>query len=153
MADERQVKEFILAESVLVDRGAIGVLYETALKFVGLGIGGILYSAGKRGGARGAALLQNRFAFQGDELLDAALIAFERGNWGKPTLLRDNGRIAVKVQDSALASSVNGQKKPICHPLAGYLAGFLEEAWKRPVKVHEVACIASGHPHCLFEVE
>jgi hypothetical protein len=80
MVDEPRIKEFILSESVLVDRGAIGVLYETALKFVGLGLGGILYSAGKKGGARGAQLLQKQFGFQGDELLDAALIAFERGN-------------------------------------------------------------------------
>ena len=153
MVDERQVREFILAESVLVDRGAIGVLYETALKFVGLGIGGILYTAGKKGGARGAELLAKQFAFQGDALLDAALIAFERGNWGIPTLMRDNGKISVKVENSALASSVTGQKKPICHPLAGYLAGFLEQVWKRPVKVHEVECMATGHSYCLFEVE
>lgn len=153
MVDEHQVKEFILSESVLVDRGAIGLLYETALKFVGLGLGGILYSAGKKGGARGAQLLQKQFAFQGDELLSAALLAFERGNWGKPTLLRENGKIAVKVENSALASSVTGQKKPICHPLAGYLAGFLEDVWHRPVKVHETECIAAGHPHCLFVVE
>jgi predicted hydrocarbon binding protein len=153
MVEEQRIKEFILSESVLVDRGAIGVLYETALKFVGLGIGGILYTAGKKGGARGAQLLRKQFNFHGDELLDAALIAFERGNWGKPTLLRDDGKICVKVENSALASSVNGQKKPICHPLAGYLAGYLEEAWNRPVKVREIECMASGSSCCRFEVE
>lgn len=151
--DEQQVKEFILSESVLVDRGAIGLLYETALKFVGLGLGGILYSAGKKGGARGAQLLEKQFAFQGEQLLEAALLAFERGNWGKPTLLRDNGTIAVKVEHSALASSVTGQKKPICHPLAGYLAGFLEDVWQKPVKVRETECMATGHAYCMFVVE
>jgi len=153
MVEEQRIKEFILSESVLVDRGAIGVLYETALKFVGLGLGGILYSAGKKGGERGAQLLQNQFGFQGDELLDAALIAFERGNWGTPTVVRDHGNISVKVENSALAASVTGQKRPICHPLAGYLAGYLEEAWKRPVKVRETTCMATGSPHCLFEIE
>lgn len=154
MVDERRVREFILSESVLVDRGAIGVLYETALKFVGLGIGGIMYTAGKKGGARGAELLEKQFGFQGDQLLEAALIAFERGNWGKATLLRENGKLSVvKVENSALASSVSGQKKPICHPLAGYLAGFLEASWKRPVKVQEIECMANGHAHCTFVVE
>ena len=153
MVEEQRIKEFILSESVLVDRGAIGVLYETALKFVGLGIGGVLYTAGKKGGARGAQLLERQFGFQGDDLLDAALIAFERGNWGKPTLLREGSKIVVTVENSALAASVNGQKKPICHPLAGYLAGYLEEAWKRPVKVRETVCMATGSPHCKFEVE
>lgn len=153
MIDQQRIREFILSESVLVDRGAIGVLYETALKFVGLGLGGILYSAGKKGGARGAQLLQKQFGFQGDDLLQAALVAFERGNWGTPTLLRDNDKISVKVENSALASSVTGQKKPICHPLAGYLAGYLEEAWQRPVKVRETACTATGSSYCLFDVE
>ena len=86
-------------------------------------------------------------------MLDAALVAFERGNWGKPTLISNNGNIVIKVEHSALAASVTGQKKPICHPLAGYLAGFLEEAWKRSVKVHETECMANGHPHCTFVVE
>ena len=153
MVDSQQVREFILSESVLVDRGAIGVLYETALKFVGLGIGGIMYTAGKKGGARGAELLEKEFSFQGDQLLEAALIAFERGNWGKPTLIRNDGKLSVKVEHSALASSVAGQKKPICHPLAGYLAGFLEESWKHRVQVRETECMANGHPHCTFEVE
>lgn len=153
MVDEQKIREFILSESVLVDRGAIGLLYETALKFVGLGIGGILYTAGKKGGARGAQLLERQFGFHGDELLDAALVAFERGNWGKPTLSRENGKITITVEHSALAASVSGQKKTICHPLAGYLAGYLEEAWKRPVKVREVECMATGAPHCVFELE
>lgn len=153
VVDKQRVREFILSESVLVDRGAIGVLYETALKFVGLGIGGIMYTAGKKGGARGAELLAKQFDFQGDQLLDAALVAFERGNWGKPTLIRENGNLTIKVEHSALAASVTGQKKPICHPLAGYLAGFLEEVWQRPVKVHEIECMANGHPHCTFVVE
>ncbi len=153
MVDEPQVSEFILSESVLVDRGSIGVLYETALKFVGLGIGGILYTAGKKGGARGAEMLRQQFGYEGDELLDAALVAFNRSNWGQATIMRNNGSLALKVENSALASSVGGQKKPICHPIAGYIAGFLEEAWKRPVKVHEKECVAAGDAQCVFEVE
>ncbi len=153
MVDEPTVRDFILSESVLVDRGAIGVLYETALKFVGLGIGGILYTAGKKGGARGAEMLREEFGYEGDELLDAALIAFNRSNWGQASLVRENGSMALQVENSALASSVANQKKPICHPIAGYMAGFLEEAWKRPVKVHEKECIAAGDAKCVFEVQ
>ena len=154
MVEETQVREFILAESVLVDRGAIGVLYETALKFVGLGIGGILYTAGKKGGARGVELIAKKFDYVGDQLLDAVLIAFNRSNWGVATLVRDGDHVkGLKVENSALASSVSGQKKPICHPIAGYIAGFLEEAWKRSVKVHETKCMAAGDPYCMFEFD
>jgi predicted hydrocarbon binding protein len=154
MVEEQQVRDFILAESVLVDRGAIGVLYETALKFVGLGIGGILYTAGKKGGARGVELIAKQFKYEGNQLLEAALVAFNRSNWGNASLVRDGDRlVGLKVENSALASSVTGQRKPICHPIAGYIAGFLEEAWKRNVKVHETKCMAVGDPYCMFEFE
>lgn len=155
MVNEPQVADLIRAESVLIDRGAIGELYETALKFVGIGIGGIMYTAGKKGGVRGAQLLRARLGLQGDDLLAAALIAFNLSNWGRATLARDeeNGAQRVEVENSALATSVPMQKKRICHPLAGYIAGFLEEAWQRPVKVRETNCIAAGAPHCVFEIE
>jgi predicted hydrocarbon binding protein len=153
MENSQQVLDLIRAESVLIDRGIIGELYETGLKFLGIGIGGILYTAGKKGGARGAQLLHKRLGLSGDELLEAALLAFTEAHWGIGELLRDNGTLKIQVRDSVLASSVPRQKKPICHPLAGYIAGFLEEAWKKSVKVKEVKCIAAGDPHCLFEVE
>lgn len=153
MENSQQVLDLIRAESVLIDRGIIGELYETGLKFLGIGIGGILYTAGKKGGARGARLLHTRLGLQGDDLLHAALLAFTEAHWGAGKLLNDNGNVAIQVDDSVLASSVPRQKKPICHPLAGYIAGFLEEAWRKSVKVKEVKCIAAGDPNCLFEVE
>ncbi|MBI5653102.1 MAG: hypothetical protein HZC40_22055 [Chloroflexi bacterium] len=153
MENSQQVLDLIRAESVLIDRGIIGELYETGLKFLGIGIGGILYTAGKKGGARGARLLHTRLGIEGTDLLHAALLAFTEAHWGVGTLLNDNGNVAIQVNDSVLASSVPRQKKPICHPLAGYIAGFLEEAWKKSVKVKEIKCIAAGDPHCLFEIE
>ncbi len=153
MIDQAQVIALIREESLLIDRGAIGELYETALRFVGIGIGGIMYSAGKKGGARGAQLLRSRLGVEGDDLLDAALVAFNESNWGKATLAQENGILQIHVEQSALASSLQSQKKHICHPLAGYMAGFLEEAWKRPVKVRETECIASGGAECVFEIE
>ncbi len=153
MVNEDQVIQLIRAESVLLDRGAIGDLYETALKFVGIGLGGIMYTAGKKGGARGARLIAERAGYRGDDLLQAALIAFNQSNWGQATLERSAEQLQIRVTNSALAGSVSGQRKPICHPIAGYIAGFLEEAWQRPVKVRETECIANGHAHCLFVVE
>ncbi len=153
MLDEQQVIALVRDESVLIDRGAIGELYETGLRFLGIGIGGILYSAGKKGGARGAQLLRARLGLAGDDLLSAALIAFNQSNWGKATLVQHDGETSIRVENSALAGSVPAQKKTICHPLAGYIAGFLEEAWNHSVKVRETECIASGGHVCLFQVE
>jgi uncharacterized protein len=153
VVNEEQVIQVIRDESVLIDRGIIGELYETGLKFLGIGIGGILYTAGKKGGARGARMLRERLNVEGDELLQAALFAFTHANWGVGTLVRENDTVHIQVRNSVLASSVSHQKKPICHPLAGYMAGFLEEAWKKSVKVKEIQCIAAGDPCCVFQVE
>lgn len=153
MVDEQQVIALIRDESVLIDRGAIGELFETALKFMGIGIGGVMYTAGKKGGARGAQMIHNRLGLEGDDLLQAALLAFNQSNWGRARLERQNGNTSIVVENSALAASLPPQKKHICHPLAGYIAGFLEEAWKRPVKVRETECAAKGDSRCLFEVE
>src|SRR5512142_488387 len=126
MVNEPQVTRLIREESVLIDRGAIGELYETALKFVGIGIGGIMYTAGKKGGVRGAQLLRARLGLQGDDLLAAALYAFNLSNWGRATLVRDeaNGAQRVEVEDSALATSVPTQKNESVIPWRGTSPAF-----------------------------
>lgn len=153
MISQQKVSALIRAESVLVDKNAIGEMYSTALKFVGMGVGGILYSAGKQGGLSGARLLRDKLGYDGDDLVDAALTAFNQSNWGHATLMREEPKLFINVEHSTLASAVPTQKRSVCHPIAGYLAGFLEEAWHRPVKVQEIECIAAGHPRCRFTVD
>lgn len=152
ISDESRVIQVIRDESVLIDKGAIGELYETALRFVGMGVGGILYTAGKQGGLSGARLLHDRLNLDGDDLSDAALIAFNTSGWGRAEMHRENGQLLVTIGDSALARSVTRQKRPICHPLAGYMAGFVEEAWHRNVKVREIKCLAAGNDACIFHI-
>lgn len=153
MISQQKVAAMIRAESVLVDKNAIGEMYNTALKFVGMGVGGILYTAGKQGGIGGARLLRDKLGYEGDDLVEAALTAFNQSNWGHATLVRDAPQMFITVDHSTLAAAVPAQKRAVCHPIAGYLAGFLEEAWHRPVKLHEVECIAVGHALCRFNFE
>jgi len=151
--NEDQVLQVVLEESVLIDKSIVGELYETGLKFLGIGIGGILYTAGKKGGTRGAQMLSQRLDLSGNDLLDAALLAFTHAHWGIGAVVRENGTTRIEVRNSVLALSVSRQKKPICHPLAGYIAGFFEQAWQKPVKVKETQCIAAGDACCVFQVE
>ncbi len=147
--DPEAVVQLIRQESVLVDREGLVALYEAVHKMAGFGLGGILYAAGKKGGEQGARTLRERLGLEGEDLLQAARIAFNTSGWGTMEFL-DEGRI--QVRDSALAGRIRS-RKPVCHPLAGYIAGFLEAAWGKKVKVKEVACAASGAEACLFEVE
>ncbi len=151
--DEAQVIETIRRESVLIDRAGLTSLYGAVLRLAGFGVGGVLYQAGRQAGIRGARLLQERLGLQGEELLEAARIAFGAANWGQARWRREDAGIVIEVEGSVLAEGLRPQKKPICHPLAGYMAGFLEIAFQRPVRVREQSCAAVEGLICRFVAE
>ncbi len=146
-----EVRRVIQEESVLIDRQGIVALYEAAQKMMGLGLGGLLYRAGKLGGRQGAQLLAQRLQLQGEDLLQALVIAFNTARWGQARLERHAQPWTLYVENSLLGQHLKA-KKPVCHPIAGYWAGFLEEALGRAVELREVRCMAMGHEACEFEV-
>lgn len=151
--NEAQIMETVRQESVLIDRAGLVSLYGAVLRLAGLGVGGVLYQAGRQAGLRGAQLLQERLGLQGEELLEAARIAFEAANWGRARWRREAPAFVIEVEGSVLAEGLRPQKKPICHPLAGYIAGFLEVAFQRPVRVRERICSAVDGSICEFVAE
>lgn len=151
--NEAQVIETIRRESVLIERAGLISLYGAVLRLAGLGVGGVLYQAGRQAGLRGAQLLQERLGLHGEELLDAARIAFEAANWGQARWRWEGSALSIEVEGSILAEGLKPQKKPICHPLAGYIAGFLEIALQRPVRVRERTCAAVEGSICEFVAE
>ncbi|HEY57101.1 MAG TPA: hypothetical protein G4O04_00865 [Anaerolineae bacterium] len=149
--DAEQVKQAVLDESVLVDRQGIVTLYEAVHKMMGIGLGGLLYRAGKIAGRQSAALLQERLQLAHEDLIEGLVVAFNTARWGHAQLERTEPTWRLTVQGSVLASQMRS-KKPVCHPIAGYWAGFLEFATQRAVDVQEVQCAATGAPACVFEV-
>ncbi len=151
--DRERVMATILEESVLIDKQGIVALYDAVRKMMGFGLGALLYRAGKTGGKQGATLLVDRLGLQGEALLEALVVAFNTSRWGQAELVRpDEGPWSLQVHHSVLASQIQS-KKPVCHPIAGYWAGFLEVALGRPVEVREVQCVATGDEACVFEVQ
>ncbi len=150
--DETQVVvQTILEESVLIDKQGIVALYDAVRKMMGFGLGALLYRAGKTGGRQGAQLLAQRLGLHGERLLDALVIAFNTSRWGQARLVRQTEPWHLHVRDSVLGANLES-KKPVCHPIAGYWAGFFEVAFDRPVEVREVQCAATGATECLFEI-
>jgi len=149
--DPQRVRQIVLAESVLIDKQGIVALYEAVRKMMGFGLGALLYRAGKTGGRQGGRLLAQRLQLQGDALLDALVLAFNTSRWGHARLQREQEPWTLHVRDSVLATNIQS-KKPVCHPIAGYWAGFLEIALDRGVDVREVRCAATGAEECVFEV-
>ena len=137
--------------SVLIEREAIVTLYEASQKMMGFGLAGLLYRAGKSAGKRGAEALAQRLNLQGEDLLEALRIAFNTSRWGEAQLHREQQPWTLEVHDSLLGQSLKS-KRPVCHPIAGFWAGFLEAALGREVEVKETECMAQGAAACRFEV-
>ena len=151
MVNTEQVRQMIVNESVLIDKQGIVSLYEAIHKMMGFGLGGLLYRAGKIGGHQGAKALAERLGLRGDALIEALLVAFNAARWGEAELERGPDPWTLRVRDSVLGQHLRN-KKPVCHPIAGYWAGFLEVALGRTVEVKEVACMALGAPECEFKI-
>lgn len=151
MVNPQEVRQIILNESVLVDKQGVISLYEAIHKMMGFGLGGLLYRAGKAGGVQGAKTLIERLGLEGEALLEALVIAFNTSRWGEAVLERGQDPWTLRVANSVLGQHLRS-KKPVCHPIAGYWAGFLEVALGRAVEVQETACMASGAPECVFKV-
>ncbi len=151
MVNTDQVRQMIVSESVLIDKHGIVSLYEAVHKMMGFGLGGLLYRAGKIGGHQGAKVLAERLGLQNEALIEALVVAFNTSRWGEAVLEREQDLWTLRVKESVLGQHLHS-KKPVCHPIAGYWAGFLEVALGRAVEVQEVACMASGAPECVFKV-
>ncbi len=149
------VAEVVRESSVLIDKDGLSNLYESVLKIAGFGLGGILYTAGKKAGTKGAVLLKDRLGVDGRELVDAMVVAFEVGNWGKMAVEEAGENLyRVRVTENVLVSGLEKMRnKPVCHPLAGYIAGFFELALEDKVQVRELECMGKGDGACLFQVK
>ncbi|MGI0148046.1 MAG: V4R domain-containing protein [Thermoplasmata archaeon] len=56
------------------------------------------------------------------------------------------------MKTSPLARAYGTSKKPVCHFLAGLIAGLGRSLLERDVLCEETACVAQGHERCKFEL-
>ncbi len=148
------VEKAVRENSVLIDKDGLSNLYDSVLRIAGFGLGGILYTAGKKAAEKGTKLLKDNLDVDGEELIEAMALAFEVGNWGKMKVESVGEKTyKVTVTDNVLVWGLEkNKKKPVCYPLAGYIAGFFEKAFDTKAHVKEVKCAAKGDPACVFEV-
>ncbi len=149
-----EVKNMIKEDSVLIDKEGLSNLYDSVLKIAGFGLGGILYSGGKKAGEKGASAMKEKLGLEGEDLIGAMVVAFEAGNWGNMSVEKKGEEYEVTVKENILIQSLEKtRKKPSCYPLAGYIAGFFELATGNKVQVKEVECQGAGGESCRFQVK
>lgn len=57
-----------------------------------------------------------------------------------------------KMDNSFIASFYGMSKRPVCHLLAGHLAGTISEIYGKEYEAIETKCLARGDMHCIFDV-
>ncbi len=147
----------VVGESVLIAKDVIKDLYEAFERFM-MFAGPVLYNAAKKAGRLMARRLREKGLVEPGNALAVLLFTMrESGYIGDARVLGEEesrGRKVIRlgVRGTLLGSKLSGRKKPVDQPIAGFIAGWLEELWGARVDVKEKACIAKGDPECVFEI-
>ncbi len=140
-------------ESVLIAKVVIAELYQGFDRVMTLA-GGLLYNVGKRAGKALYKHVKQKGLLEGIDPLEALLFTVVKSGYAKKmeVVERSDKRIVIRAEGMLIGSSVK-KKKPVDTPVAGFIAGWLEEALGRKVDAKETKCVAKGDPYCEIEVK
>ena len=120
---------------------------------------GILYLAGERSAASGlefyralAKGISQPLTLEGAKRISDASALL---GWGRTEILRfkpEAGLLSVARDNSPLALAYGPSTKPVCHFLAGWMAGIGQLLLGKELVCEEIACVAQGRPRCEFEL-
>ncbi len=128
---------------------------------LGLSSKGFLYLAGERSGREGHSLFRDSLvppsAPEGEAaLLNRSITPLSLLGWGhfEVTLLDPAvPRFRVALENSPIAEAYGESKRPVCHLIAGWIAGMAERALGRDLLCDELACRSQGKPRCEFQLQ
>ncbi len=143
---------------VLLGTGTFIELQKGAEELLGKQSDAVFYDAGIRSGREGWYALHTELKEQGDVLIRKMFsFAEESGlGWFRVKDLNidsEEKRGSVTVSHSFIAHTYGKVEKPVCHFIAGFIAGFVSSAWGVDVTCNETVCSAVGGDLCVFEWE
>lgn len=121
---------------------------------------GILYLSGERSSDAGLKFLGGLtngipmpLTLEGAKrIIDASALT----GWGRTEILHfdpEKGRFTVARHNSPIANAYGPSKKPVCHFLAGWMAGIGRLLVGKELLCEEISCMAQGHERCEFELQ
>lgn len=127
---------------------------------IGLSSKGFLYLAGEKSAREGhvpfASLAGSpRTAGNPLEVLQDRLSAMSLLGWGRLGVLVEDAaahRYLVSVDSSPIAEAYGESKRPVCHLLAGWIAGTAQTVLGENLLAEEIACRSQGKPRCEFRL-
>ena len=121
---------------------------------------GILYLAGERSSDAGLKFLgaltsgvSVPLTLEGAKrIIDASALT----GWGRTEIIHfdpERGRFTVARHNSPIAKAYGPSKKPVCHFLAGWMAGIGRLLVAKELLCEEISCMAQGQDRCEFELQ
>lgn len=120
---------------------------------------GILYLAGERSAVSGLEFyraltkgISQPLTLEGAKRISDASALL---GWGRTEIIRfkpEAGLFSVARHNSPLALAYGPSTKPVCHFLAGWMAGLGQLLVGKELLCEETACVAQGRPRCEFEL-
>ncbi len=128
---------------------------------VGQSTKGFLYLAGEKSAKDGLHLVErltegiDRKAMNSDGLKRITDVLALLG-WGRAEVTEfdvEARRYSLALSNSPIADVYGPSKKPVCHLVAGFLAGIGVDLLGQQLLCEEVACKAQGKPRCEFRLQ
>jgi len=120
---------------------------------------GIMYLSGERSAGAGLNPLSSiQSDKQGTFNLDRARRIIDTSaflGWGRAEIRLfdpNAGRFVISIRNSPLSRSYGPSKKPVCHFLAGWLAGLGHILLSKELLCEETVCASQGPDHCEFDL-
>jgi len=143
---------------VLLGTGTFIELQKGAEELIGKQSDAVFYDAGIRSGKEGWYALHTELKENGDVLIMKMFSFAEESGLGwflveSLNIEPEGRRGSVTVSHSFIAHTYGRAEKPVCHFIAGFIAGFVSAAWGVEVTCTETFCSAVSGDVCVFEWE
>jgi predicted hydrocarbon binding protein len=151
-----KVRVFLREEGVIIPKGPIKEFYSQLMKLSGFGIGGLLTFSGKKAGKMAGTYIRSIVGEENPSM--SMVVPYVSAFLGETGICKVeeyellDSQVLFKVRDSIFAQDIEN-KKPVCMPLSGALAGLFEEITGKEWECKELECKAQGKELCIFEVK
>ena len=149
----------LTANSILVVKDVVVELYQGFEKVM-LFAGGLLYNVAKKAGKLMAKKLLEEGYLNKQNYLNMLVESLVYANYASKAEIdgiegtpENPQKIVFKLEGTLLGSKIGKRRRPVDQPIAGFIAGWIEEVLGRKTDAKETQCMAQGKPHCIIEVK
>ena len=143
---------------ILLGTGTFIELQKGAEELLGMESDAIFYDAGIRSGKEAWYALHTELKDKGESLIRKMFSFTDESGFGwfhinALNIESEEKRGSVTVSHSFVAHTYGKAEKPVCHFIAGFIAGFMSSDWGIDVICEETVCSAVDGDICVFEWE